>query len=187
MRTETAEYGESWMTGLLTEGVTPDALMRLVGTTAPRLIVVDYAETRYKLVARLLGAATTETARVGVPLRALLLMRDTGQGQNPINRFRFIDDAADLALNDGDQLDLDRQTWSEQQSNVVFTSAFASFMQRVQATGEAPPFPQREALDRPLLILAAALDATFQIALKSGESLQPMLDVEPGTPSDPSP
>jgi hypothetical protein len=97
-------------------------------------------------------------------------MRETGEGQNPINRFRFVDDAADLALTDDDQLDLDQQRWSTQQRGTVFTSAFESFMQRLQATGEAPPFPPSGTLDRALLIFAAALDRALQIGSKIGWS-----------------
>ena len=153
--------GQGWLCGMLRSELDWAQIEALTDTATPRLIVVDYAETRGEhlqvLLPELGGAGTVEH-----PVRVLLLIRAkppaSGDWAAPL---RNRGDALDAELDRADVLAVQEAPFGVDQRTRLFEAAYIEFA-RLRPTGDAAGSPA--ALDlsatvfaSPLLVLSAAL------------------------------
>ena len=147
-----------WISGFLAERAGNDGIRAVIELESPRLLAIDYAETRVEQITTLLAHASQVVGPASA-LRVLLLVRDAESPQDAVGRFRFKDDAADAILTWARHLHLDEQDWSEEQRTELGILAAQYFSARLGT-------PSRD-LDerlgsRPLTILANSLLSCLQ-------------------------
>jgi tetratricopeptide (TPR) repeat protein len=140
--TEAGVPGGQWLAGFLESSATTEGIVALANVEAPRLVVVDYAESRVEQVGTLLELMQP-SATPRKPVRVILLVRRpaahrTGQPEaavwvdatRPYNRPRadaLLDEATTLVL---DQLPLDMTL-----RHSLYDAALEAFGQREPSTG----------------------------------------------------
>ena len=154
----------SWLCGLLSPTAEQAAVEALAEVPTPRLIVVDYAETRIEQMEALLPALAA-TATTEQPVRVLLLVRAAPKGSN--------DWSATLRAGAGDWLDgllagmsqqvLDDQPLLPDERAALFSETAAAFAARhVAGDSTQPNLPNppaalsAPAFATPLLVVTAA-------------------------------
>ncbi|XVV00177.1 tetratricopeptide repeat protein [Actinosynnema sp. CA-248983] len=148
-----AAVGAGFRAGVVREAVPADAVQRIVDVTSPLLLVVDYAETRSALVARL----TEQVLLRSAPTRVVLLARSAGRWLRDLQRHQDIrvatrfdgvveEQVPPLAVGE-------RHEWFERAE----TSFRAALLRHHDAAAETPADLDGDRYDRMLDVHAAAL------------------------------
>ncbi len=151
------------LSGLLARIAGESALGALVTTKLPRLVVVDYAETRAEQLEILLpqlAAGATEQA----PVRVLMLIRASSQGTSDwAERLRGRSDWLDARLEECDTYTLEDAPLDTEERAQLFAGAAQAFVKSA-GRSNAPPQPapplasvlEGEAFATPLMVVIAA-------------------------------
>ena len=150
----------NWLCGLLRAQLDIEQIEALADTPTPRLVVVDYAETRADQLQLslpdLVAAGTIEH-----PMRVLLLIRAAPSGSTdwaaPLRRRGGL---LDGVLDEADVLDLQAAEWNPGERQRLFAAALSAFAARLAneepgTSGESSAAVFQSARS-PLLVLAAA-------------------------------
>ena len=147
---------ENWVAGFLSQRADAASFEALVGVSAHRLVVVDYAESRteqLEVLLPLLAARASGDHRV----RVMLLVRSTPRRSGDWTEALRLTDSLDTILDDAVCWILDDSPFGEADRLELFTKAAAAFAERAGVA--APDFPvlQDESdLASPLLVVIAA-------------------------------
>jgi tetratricopeptide (TPR) repeat protein len=147
----------TWLCGMLTQGADQGALEALVDAAMPRLVVVDYAESRVEqLVAMLPELAASGTEQH--PVRVLLLVR-ARRGADWKAGLRYHSDSLDAVIDDMEVRPLEELPLAESERADVFEAAASMLSQRVGG-GDHPPEPPddlaTEVFASPLMVVIRA-------------------------------
>ncbi len=148
---------EVWASGLLTRSPQEAATEALVRAEAPRLVVIDYAETRVDwlgaVLPRLKARATTEH-----PVRVLLLvrarLRDSADWRDPLRRPEL-----DAILDAAEVLALEDVPLGPEARGAVWDAAVEAFADRAGDGAERPEPPEvlaGDLFESPLLVVIGA-------------------------------
>jgi tetratricopeptide (TPR) repeat protein len=152
---------ERWVSGLLDFPADQAALDALIQTPKPRLVVVDYAETRAEqldALLPLLARAATPEHPVRVALLVRAMPRDTGAGWHDVLRPRA-GDAVDALLNDLTTWILEDLPLRDEERELLYREAGRVFAQRASvSTGplDAPDELAASVYSMPLMVVIAA-------------------------------
>lgn len=148
-----------WRAGMLHGKVDASALDALLATRAPRLVVIDYAETRGEQV-ELIVVELGVHASQAHPVRVLLLVRARPGGeQDWAAALRQRSDALDVVLDDASGLALDDEPLGESDRNALFISAAGALAAHAAGPLQVPDAPDalsREVFATPLMVVIAA-------------------------------
>ncbi len=154
--------GRGWLSGFLTRIGDPPSLEALAEAPVPRLVAIDYAESRTAQMEALLPLLASRATR-DAPVRVLLLVRAGPKRTS---------DWAEAMRNQSDTLDnlldecavhvLDELSLAPQERLELFTAAAAAFADRlgVDTPGAPVELADSPAFAGPLLIVLAAYLAT---------------------------
>ncbi|MBT2555502.1 hypothetical protein [Arthrobacter sp. ISL-5] len=149
-----------WLSGLLQRSADPSGLKDLADTPNPRLIVIDYAETRIEQLEAVLPALQRK-ARTDYPVRVLLLVRKSPEKSGDwISVLRSGDDWLESVLDDATARVLDETVPTLGERAILFDAAVKAFAARADSSiasieGMAPDL-SGETFANPLLIVTAA-------------------------------
>ncbi|MCU1358021.1 MAG: repeat-containing protein [Acidimicrobiales bacterium] len=146
-----------WLAGLLVADTDGGATDELIQAPGPRLVVIDYAETRLSQLSALLPRLSSH-ATDQHPVRVLLLVRDRPHAGRDLRALLGGDtEELDSIVDDVDPTDLSDPTLDERRG--LFTAAARAFVTR-DGTGLAVPDPpddlHQTVYDRPLMVAIAA-------------------------------
>jgi hypothetical protein len=150
--------GEKWLSGILAPIEDLDSLEALAEAPIPRLIAVDYAESRaeqMKLLLPLLASRATQEA----PVRVLLLVRASPTRTTDwAESLRNQSDRLDNLLDECEMHVLGKLPLEEKERAELFEAAAGAFARRNGATTPALPAALHEspAFASPLLVVLAA-------------------------------
>ena len=170
-----------WVCGLLQRTADPGAIEALVQAPAPRLVVVDYAESRpeqLELLVPLLHAhASPEN-----PVRIVLLVRaPPRRGKDWTEPLRDRGEALDLALDEFQHQVLEDAPLDAPGRNALFAVAAGAFAARSDPPTQPPDPPAtlgEETFRTPLLVVIAAylaVHSTAQVPASAAELLDGLL------------
>jgi len=146
-----------WVRGLLTPEPDQPEVEALLAAPAPRLVVVDYAETRAVELAGLLPRLAA-CSSAGEPVRVLLLIR-ASRGEDWTAPLRNVSDGLD-GLVDEMRLDVLNETpLAPGGREALFSAAALAFAGREEADGNVPAPPKHlggPVFSTPLLVVVAA-------------------------------
>ena len=133
-----------WLTGLLKSKVDPEQLDLLAETPTPRLVVVDYAETRHEQLAELLPVLAGRASEVH-PVRVLLTIRSRAVDAEAVRRALYgRGDALDMAIDSANVDLLSELPFGERERGHLFESAVEVLSRRL----ERDPEPARRLTPR---------------------------------------
>ena len=173
-----------WVCGLLQRTADPAAMEALVQAPAPRLVVVDYAESRPEQLEVLVPLLHAH-ARPEHPVRIVLLVRARPRrGNDWTEPLRDRGEALDLALDEFQQRVLEDVPLELSERSAVFAAAADAFASRSDRPTQPPDPPAmlgEEAFRTPLLVLIAAYVAVHsaaQVPASAAELLDGLLTHE---------
>jgi hypothetical protein len=148
------------LSGLLTRIADQGALDALTGTQLPRLVVVDYAETRAEQLEILLPELAASATREA-PVRVLMLIRASQQGtDNWTTKLSSRSDWLDALLGECDTRTLEDEPLDSGERERLFARASEAFAKRADLSPR-PAAPNAsllsgEAFGTPLMVVVAA-------------------------------
>lgn len=154
-----------WISGLLPHTVDPAGLRDLADIPNPRLVVIDYAETRMEQLEKVLPAMQ-QAARAEHPVRVLLLVRKAPERSGDwADALRGGSDWLETLLDGATVRVLDDTIPTAGDRDELFHAAATAFTVRADPLralkGVAKPDLAGEAFGSPLLIVAAAYLAVY--------------------------
>jgi tetratricopeptide (TPR) repeat protein len=147
-----------WLCGFLTRIADEGMLDALVDVPTPRLVVIDYAETRrgqLQLLLPLLSAKATPES----PVRVLLLVRGpSGDGGGWAERMANRVDALDTVLDECEVRRLEDAPFGAAERADLFAAAVPGLVAHLGPGAEpaAPPDLEQAAFESPLMVVIAA-------------------------------
>lgn len=149
-----------WLAGLLSRRADPGGLEALVQTPTPRLVVIDYAESRAEQLEAMLPMLAVR-ATPEHPVRVLLLVRAAPRRtQDWTEALRHHTDPLDAVLDDVDVRVLEDDPLDLAGRRQLFNAAAGAFGSRVKPPAAAPPDPPavltKGLFANPLLVVIAA-------------------------------
>jgi hypothetical protein len=148
-----------WLCGFLTRIADAGALGALVEAPTPRLIVIDYAESRLEQLEQLLPLLQAHGTAAG-PVRVLLLVRAGPRRTSDwTERLRNRSDILDALLDDCEVRVLENEPLEPSEREALFTTAAEAFAKRVEPAAPVPEPLQtlREpGFSSPLMVVIAA-------------------------------
>jgi len=152
-----------WLCGLLDGAAEPAAVEALADVPTPRLVVVDYAESRAEQLEVLLPALN-EKATAKSPVRVLLLVRASPRHDDWSEPLRGRGDWLDTVLDDTAQQILNERPLTPAERAALFTAAAIAFADwdHSDLPAETLPIPdppwtlEQPAFATPLLVVTAA-------------------------------
>ncbi|WP_461189929.1 tetratricopeptide repeat protein [Arthrobacter sp. Z4-13] len=180
---ETAEKA-GWLSGMLPLRLTdPVALRDLYDTPNPRLVVIDYAETRVEQLEDVLPKLQ-RTATLQYPVRVLLLVRKAPQGSNDwTEALRGGSDWLETVLDKATVRILDETPLTVSDRSALFAAATSAFAQRdkpaISPSHISAPDLTGNTFTKPLLVVIAAYLAVHRSEVTPSPFPRP-----PSTPPD---
>ncbi len=163
-----------WLCGFLTRVADEGMLDALVDVPTPRLVVIDYAETRpeqLELLLPLLSARATQEH----PVRALLLVRGASDGGGGwAERLANRVDALDAVLDECEARPLEDIPFGATERSSLYEAAVPALAERLDPGVEAaaPPDLAQKTFESPLMVVIAAyLAALGEVAPTTREGL----------------
>jgi tetratricopeptide (TPR) repeat protein len=148
---------DGWLCGFLARIADPGMLDALVDAPAPRLVIVDYAESRVEQLELLLPFLKAN-ASAESPVRALLLVRaDPQHAVSWSERLQNRIDSLDSLLDECEVRILEEAPLDASERAQLFGDAATAFANRLeQATVATPPELDEEVFGSPLMVVMAA-------------------------------